>query len=308
LTYPANPVAPLSTANRAGQFRLVVMNLEHGGVRGADYSPWEASMAALHAWDPDVVLLQEMCSPTAKVAGLRAHLWRTANEVGMTPVLGPPTPQSITGNHPAILVRDGLVILDEGPPLWDTGGGTWPAWCHVLVQDPGLPYPLALYSVHLPSRDSEEHRSQCRRLASLIWQSGTVSVAGGDWNNFADAYSQKDLEVMPGHLRTARMVTTPHADGTVGLASDLKAHNILLGVGLVDLAAAVPAARREPPVLCSTSVHDNGRIDREYGTPGLAGALERQIQAATGGSDHHARLTVFSLAGLAALSPREPAP
>jgi hypothetical protein len=32
----------------------------------------------------------------------------------MVPVLGPPTPQTVTANHPAILVGQRLTILDDG--------------------------------------------------------------------------------------------------------------------------------------------------------------------------------------------------
>ena len=80
-------------------------------------------MTALRAWDPDIVLLQEIAAPAGIIAGLHAHLWRTANELDMTPLLGPPGPLSVTGNHPAILVKTsrGLMILDAGPPLWAAG-------------------------------------------------------------------------------------------------------------------------------------------------------------------------------------------
>lgn len=122
---------------RDDQVRIVVMNMEHGGFRGGDDTPWQASMAVLRDWAPHVALLQEIRSPDGKIAGLRRHLRRTANLLGMEPVLGPPTPQSVTSNHPAILVSRDLEIVDEGPPLWDAGGGTWPAWCHALVQVPG---------------------------------------------------------------------------------------------------------------------------------------------------------------------------
>jgi hypothetical protein len=237
------------TAARIDEFRLVVMNLEHGGVRDGDDAPWRASMAAARDWVPDVVLVQEMCSPSGKAAGLRAHLWRTANELDMIPVLGPTTPQTVTGNHPAVLVSRGLGILDDGPPLWDSGGGALPAWCYVLVQVPGVPWPLALYSVHLPSRCAQEQLAQAQRLASLMVQSGAVSLAGGDWNCFADRYTHDELGKMPPHLRPARMLTRRRDDGTTELSPNLAVHEVMTGVGLVDLTASVPAERRDPPVM-----------------------------------------------------------
>jgi hypothetical protein len=301
-------MSPVVRGRREDQFRLAVMNLEHGGVRGGDDRPWLESMATLRDWDPDAVLLQEMCSPTGKVAGLRAHLWRTANELDMIGILGPPTPQAVTANHPAILVSRRLTILDEGPPLWDAGGGAWPAWCHVLVQVPGLPFPLALYSVHLPARCAEEQKAQAQRLASLMVQGGVVSIAGGDWNCLApDGHTYDDLAGMPAHLRPPRMLAR-HRGGVLELEPNLDVHDTMTGVALIDVTASVPAERRDPPELCTTSVHGGGRIDRDYATDGVQDAVEQHVQMATGGSDHHARLTVMSLAGLARLTPREPVP
>ena len=96
---------------------------------------------ALRAWNPDIVLLREPTAPAGIIAGLHAHLWRTANELGMTPLLGPPGPLSVTGNHPTVLVRTsgGLTIVDAGPPLRGVGGGPAPAWCQALIQVPGMP-------------------------------------------------------------------------------------------------------------------------------------------------------------------------
>jgi endonuclease/exonuclease/phosphatase family metal-dependent hydrolase len=301
-------MSPVVRGRREDQFRLVAVNMEHGGVKSGDDAPWRASMAVLRDWDPDVVLVQEMCSPSGKVAGLRAHVWRTANELDMVPVLGPPTPQAVTANHPAILVSRRLRILDDGPPLWDSGGGTWPAWCSVLVQVPGLPFPLALYSVHLPARCAEEQKAQAQRLASLMVQSGVISVAGGDWNCLADdGYTHDQLAVMPAHLRPPRMLAR-HRGGVLELEPNLDVHDTMTGAGLVDVTASVPAELRYPPELCTTSVHGGGRIDRDYATDGVQDTVEQHIQMATGGSDHHARLTVMSLAGLAGLMPRDPAP
>lgn len=83
--------------------------------------------------------------------------------------------------------------------------------------------------------------------------------------------------------------------------------DILTGTGLAD-AAGLPPDRRDPPSLAATSIHDDGRIDRFYLTPGLPGAAERYIQAETGGSDHHALLLILSRDKASAIAPREPAP
>jgi hypothetical protein len=96
------------------------------------------------------------------------HLWRTANELGMTPVLGPASPDSVSGNHPAVLVStaDGLRILDAGPPPYPAGG-TAPAWCEAKVTVPGMRHPVWLISVHLPARSATSQRIQAERLACL---------------------------------------------------------------------------------------------------------------------------------------------
>jgi hypothetical protein len=96
--------------------------------------------------------------------------------------------------------------------------------------------------------------------------------------------------------------------GVLELEPNLDVHHTMTGVGLVDIAASVPAERRDPPELCTTSIHGGGRIDREYATPGVQDAVDQHIQAVTGGSDHHAQLVVLSKASLARLTPREAAP
>jgi len=196
----------------SGQFRVASANLHYAGVsRGGDDSRWQASMAALRTWEPDIVLVQEMVAPAGLIAGLHAHLWRTANELGMTPLLGPPGPLSVTGNHPAVLVRTsrGLVILDAGPPLW-AGGGPVPAWCQALIQVPGIGHPVAVYSVHMPARSAQEQRSQAQRLASLIAQKGEIAIAGGDWNSFPrTGGALRDLHDMDPHLRPRGCTPAP---------------------------------------------------------------------------------------------------
>ena len=268
-------------------------------------------MTTLRGWDPDVVLLQEMAAPSGVIAGLHAHLWRTANELGMTPLLGPPGPLSVTGNHPAILVRTsgGLTILDAGPPLWPSGGGPFPSWCHALLRVPGIPHPVAVYSVHLPARSADEQRSQAQRLASVIAQKGEIAIAGGDWNSFPRiGAALRDLEDMPPHLRPPRMRTRPGPGGVIELEPSYDVDDILTGTGLTDAAASLPPERRDPADLSGTSIYDNGRIDRFYLTPGLPGAAERYIQAETGGSDHHALLLIISRDKASAIEPGEPAP
>jgi endonuclease/exonuclease/phosphatase family metal-dependent hydrolase len=308
---PGPAISP-APGPREGQLLIASCNLNFAGItRGGDDSRWQASITTLRDWDPDIILLQEMATPPGVIAGLQRHLWRTANELGMTPVLGPPGPLSVTGNHPAILVSTsrGLRILDAGPPLWGSGGGPLPSWCQVLVHVPGIPHPVAVYSVHLPARSADEQRSQAQRLASVIAQKGEITIVGGDWNSFPrDGAALRDLDAMPPHLRPPRMRTRPGPGGVIELEPSYDVDDILTGIGLTDAAASLPPERRDPPDLCATSIYDNGRIDRFYLTPGLPAAAGNYIQAETGGSDHHALLLTLSRDRTAAITPREPAP
>jgi endonuclease/exonuclease/phosphatase family metal-dependent hydrolase len=304
-------VSQVPSIPASGQFRIASVNLLNAGVsRSGDDSRWQASMSALRAWDTDIVLLQEMAAPAGIIAGLHAHLWRTANELDMTPLLGPPGPLSVTGNHPAILVKTsrGLKILDTGPPLWASGSGPAPAWCQALVQVPGIPHPIAVYSVHMPARSAEEQRSQAQRLASLIAQKGEIAIAGGDWNSFPrNGGALRNLHDMDPHLRPPRMHIRPGPRG-IELEPSYDVDDILTSTGLTDAAACLPPERRDPPALAATSRNDNGRIDRFYLTPGLPEAADRYTQADTGGSDHHALLLILNRSQAATITPREPAP
>jgi hypothetical protein len=84
--------------------RLVSANIEEGGIEPDNtLARWECTIAALTAWKPDVVCVQEMAARRDRLR-IRRHLWATANALGgMIPVLG--SEGGISGNHPAILVN-----------------------------------------------------------------------------------------------------------------------------------------------------------------------------------------------------------
>ncbi len=290
-----------SPAQPRGELRVAVANLEFGGLsETGDDSAWCRSMACLLQWVPDIVLVQEMNGRAAY--RLQAHLWRTANELGLTPVLGPPSPDSVSGNHPAVLVRAaaGMQILDAGPPPYPAGG-TAPSWCEVLVAVPGMAHPVWFISAHLPARSATSQRIQAERLANLIAQRGGLVIAGGDWNGYApaDQIAGPVLEALPAHLRPARMRL-----GAGGrLEPDYHVHRALASVGLADAAAELAAERRTPPELTPTGVTGGARVDRIYVTASLVPALGRYEQAATGGSDHQALLLGLSTTAAACVTP-----
>ena len=289
--------------------RIASANFEFGGIDPGtgDDARWHKTIDALAAWSPHVVLCQEIAARSG--ARLKEHLWATANALDMTPLLGPPTPVSVTGNHPAILLGtgSGLRVLDEGPPAYPPGVGAVPAWCEALLEIPGLPHPLRVYSVHLPARSAVDQLSQAQRLASRIAQTGEISLAGGDWNNFgrADAseLASAVLAAMPPHLRPPRMRRL--AGGTWEPNFDV--HDTLAAIGLADLAASLPPGRRNPAGLTATGINNGGRPDRLYGTEGLPDAAERYEQLDTGGSDHCALLLTLGIPAMARIVPREAA-
>lgn len=281
-----------SPASPSRELRVAVANLEYGGLsEQGDDTAWCKSMACLLDWVPHVLLLQEVNGRAPY--RLQAHLWRTANELGLTPVLGPPSPDSVSGNHPAVLVSTatGLEILDAGPPPYPAGNVA-PAWCEVKVAVPGMTRPVWLISVHLPARSATSQHIQAERLASLIAQRGEFVIAGGDWNSYAptDQLTQQAAEELPAHLRPARMRLSSGGR----LEPDYYVHQALASVGLADAAAGLPAERRTPLALTPTGVTGGARVDRIYLTSSLVPALQRYEQAATGGSDHQALLLTLS--------------
>lgn len=297
MTAPARP---------DGKLRVAVANLEYGGLsEQGDDGAWRNSMASLLDWSPDVLLLQEMNGRAPY--RLQAHLWRTANELGMTPVLGPASPDSVSGNHTAVLVGTGggLQILDAGPPPYPPGGPA-AAWCEAKVTVPGMGHPLWFISVHLPARSVTSQHIQAERLTCLVAQRGGLVIVGGDWNGYspADRIALPTLAELPVHLRPARMRL--FADGR--LEPDYHVHEALASVGLADAAPELPPGRRTPPDLTPTAVTGGARIDRIYLTSSLLPALEHYEQVATGGSDHHALLLTLNTEVAAAVTPPLPLP
>lgn len=253
-------------------------------------------MAALAAWSPDVVCLQEMAA-RRDPRRLRAHLWSTANALGMVPLLG--SEGGISGNHPAVLVTPRrLVILDEGPP--PRGPGHDPVWCEALlrVRDGGPV--LDVYSVHLPPRSAAEQLIHAQRLAATVAQRGEHAIAAGDWNCYApaDAVTAEALAGLPPHLRPARM----HARPGQPLAASYAVHEALDAVGMTDAAAGLDSACRDPRALTATGINGGGRVDRFYLTRELSqsGAALSYAQTDGGGSDHQMIMLTLGMTELAA--------
>src|SRR5947209_17417319 len=109
--------------SRALELKIAVTNFgpEDTGADGTDRwgaaMRWDTTISMLRAWQPHIVLGQEISASAP--GGLRAHLWLTANTLGMVPVLGPPSPGSAAGNHPAVLVStDAGLVIEDAAPAW----------------------------------------------------------------------------------------------------------------------------------------------------------------------------------------------
>jgi|GEM_PF-3083097 len=291
------------------ELRIAVANFRSSSVDTGSTERWEQSVrwdktiSALRAWQPHLVLCQEI---SAMVPGSqRGQLWITANTLGMIPLLGPPAPASAAGIHPAILVATsaGLVILNAGP-TWSSGASIQPAWCEALVRVPGWTQPLRAYSVDLPAHSSVEQRSQADRLASRIAGLGELAVAAGNWNSWgrADTIPATALDLAPLHLRPARMRYTPR-DRT--LTPNYDVHDVLASIGLEDAAVQTPG-QHHPSDLGPAGTSSGGRVDRIYLTWDLIDAAVRYARQDIGDSEHQALM--LTLDGLRAARTIPPQP
>jgi endonuclease/exonuclease/phosphatase family metal-dependent hydrolase len=280
----------------AGVLRVATVNMQYGGI-DADGSRdrWESLTGFLREQEPDVVLCQEM--QAHKPSGVHQHLLDTARALRMTAaVLGPPAPGAASGSehHTAILVRPDLEITDTGPASayrpWDHV-----PWAEALLHVPGLPFPLRVYSVHLPHSSAVWQQHLASKLATRIAaraETGEQPLAAGDWNCLApaDTYTPGQLAAMPARIRPARIRL--HPDGTLEPVLDV--HYLLTGIGLADVAASLPPGRREPPDLTPTGTA-GGRGVRAYAPPALVSAVTACQQVRTPATDHDILLLTLSI-------------
>lgn len=316
--------------NDTGELGVLSLNLQWGGF-GTDggTARLDKSITAIRESGAQIVCLQEVTglpagpleNPgwdiplaerdriTAEAASrahnaARRHLHHIAARAGMTPVLGPPVPGQWRRMYTAILIRedDGVTITETGPPPMAVPGAENPAWTQATARFPGIPCPVAFYSVHLPARTGMEQLRQAQRLANIVAQNGMLAHIAGDMNSIprTDRPSDEELAGMNPHLRPVRMVL----DGGP-LRPDHSVYDTLTGTGLTDIAASLPSGRRVPPGLLPTG-KAGSRIDLHLATGELAEAATGFRQFVTGGSDHDATMTVYDRAVLALARPPGP--
>ena len=282
------------SAAAAGPVKVASVNWDYGGI-GQDGSTarWAQTIEALLQVRPQVVLCQELGVPQPGLH-LARHVRRTANALGMEPVLGPVVPGARSALHIAILIdtrSTGWRIDDEGPYQGRGCGGPARAWCMAELGIAGVPRPLQLFSAHFPARSAVAQLAQAQNLAALA--AGQLALIGGDFNSFArggPAISSGELDALPPALRVSRCRTG--ADGQ--LEPDFSADDVLTRrAGLADIAALRWQVHRDPAGLAPTG-RGGARIDRFYGSPALAAAAASYRQFPIG-SDHQAVLLDLDL-------------
>jgi hypothetical protein len=284
------------------ELRIALVNFGPSGIEEGSAGRWESAMrwdttiSVLRAWHPHIALCQEIS--VGVPGGLRTQLWPTVNTLGMVPLLGPPSPDSALGNHPAVLVSVGEGLTVEDASLsWPPGDGTESAWCEALVQVPGWARSLRMYSVDLPWRSSVEQRSQADRLATRIAELaevGELAIAGGNWNSFSrtDPIMPGTLEAMPLHLRPSR---TRYSPRDRSLAPNYDVHDVLAGVGMEDAAAARIPTQSDGVGQPSADI----QLNRIYLIRDLVGAVVRYVHQDTRDSGRRAMMLTLDASAAA---------
>lgn len=269
------------------ELRIAAANWEYGGIDAGNLkmTRWQETVDVLRAWDPHLVLCQEMTGLFPWK--LNRHAWRTANALGMVPLLGSSGPQTATGNRPAILVslKSGVVVVDHGPPPTPLT----PPWCEATLTVPVVG-DVRVYSVHLPAFSGTLQMESAEWLTARIAQHGAPSVVCGDWNSYSGEGMDEtpDLSRLPPHLIPTRMHVR-HGNRSL----NTRVHQLLTDMGLRDVAVIVPPERRTPHQLRPTGATGIEREFRGYVTEHLADLVSGYDQVPIG-SDHQAFM--FTLA------------
>jgi endonuclease/exonuclease/phosphatase family metal-dependent hydrolase len=176
--------AAAQTGEAPNSFVLMWANMKYGGVdpkTGNDAS-WRQTIQAIARLQPDVVCLQEIDHRPAHVW---EHVHRTANALGMQPILGPSAAmRTETGNHVGILVRTrpGVRIVDQWPPPGVAGSKV--PWCTVTLSIDGVGELMHVYCVHLPARSTSAQLQHVEHITNLVTASGELAAVAGDFNGY----------------------------------------------------------------------------------------------------------------------------
>ncbi|WP_172387337.1 endonuclease/exonuclease/phosphatase family protein [Streptomyces sp. MNP-20] len=245
-------------------------NLEHDG--GADGARWEQAHEILRAYQPDIVMRQEM---TYSHQRGQQRLHATEHILGLRGFLAPPTPES--PNSTALFVNPKLFQVDAVYPhhtLW------WHPMSNVVAYFQDCPRPLSLGSFHLCSHDADTRLTEARRMTTLA-RPGMVSLIAGDCNSYPSnpepGIPLPDWDTVTDR---AHMVHRTYLSSTGERHSDIRPDIVLTDARFEDAARYAADHLGQPHALAPTAgqckPHQGGpqRIDRAYACGGLAAALE----------------------------------
>ncbi|MYT34389.1 MULTISPECIES: endonuclease/exonuclease/phosphatase family protein [unclassified Streptomyces] len=242
-------------------------NIEHDG--GLDGRRWQLAHEILHSHRPDIVLRQEM---THSHADGRRRLFAAESALGMRGFIAAATPES--PNACGLFIGPDLfkpVAQYHHETLW------WHPMCNVVVRLGDCPILISLASFHLCSHDPETRLTEARRLITL-GKPGMISLVGGDCNSYPHIPEPNKLPHWPSVPDRAHIAARTYLDGGK-LLSDTRPDRVLTAAGFVDLARYAYNHLSQDQALAATAGHEKPlqggpqRIDRMYGTGGIAAAL-----------------------------------
>jgi hypothetical protein len=215
----------------------------------------------------------------------------------MTPVLGPPMPGGWNGLYTAILVSKSIQVIEAGPRPMAVPDAKNPAWTQAVIKAPGIPYPIAVYSVHLPSSNKAEQKENAERLGNHAFREGMLTTAAGDFNAppRTEQAAEDELLNRKMHLRPVRMYLD---DGPLRL--DYGVYDTLTGTGFVDIAASLPNSDLAP------TGQGGSRVDMQFATAEMAKAAIKYWLAKTNASGHAVTVVDYDRGALAAAVPPGP--
>ncbi|WP_327744705.1 endonuclease/exonuclease/phosphatase family protein [Streptomyces europaeiscabiei] len=247
-----------------------VWNIEADGGRNGEHR--DLALDTLTEYEPDIFLQQE-----AKFSRDRGseRLHAAEKRLGLRGFISAPNPYADADIATAVYVRPTMFDVIEARPRakpW------WLHPCHVVARLGSCPVPLNLISIHMCCFDANQ------RLMEAGWtamhaQPGMVTLAAGDTNSFPRNPERLALPDWATVTDRAHMVHRTYLDADGHRRSDTRPDAALTDAGYLDLARYVADHLGQHGALNATAGQykpDQGgpqRIDRAYGTGGLASAL-----------------------------------
>jgi exonuclease III len=250
---------------------VAVWNIEADGGRNGERRDLALDILAEH--NPDVVLQQE-AKHSRERGGLLLHA--TEKRLKLRGFLAAPNPYVDADIATAVYVRPEMFQVAEARPRakpW------WLHPCHVVARLDNCPVPLNLISFHMCCFDANQRLTEACWLAMQAGP-GMVTLAAGYTNSYPRNPEPLALPNWDKVSDRAHMVHRTFLDADGHRRSDTRPDAALTDAGYLDLARYAADHLRQPGALAATAGQqrpDQGgpqRIDRPYGSGGIAAALE----------------------------------